>query len=233
MVFRHSANDFLLTAAEPNLSFLQNQIGSLEVSIEDVSDQYAMLAVQGPRSRAVIGDLAPEVHELGYFGHTQTKVAGSEVTVSRTGFTGDLGFELRIPADNALPVLDAVMRGRRAAPHASRSATTRSTSCASRPGCRSSASSSRPAATPSTTTIGSPPMSSGSAGCSRASRTTPDPSSDGERSSASAPPARHAGRPSASPSTGRLRRALLRRRAGPAERRTPGVLGDDALRRRR
>ena len=38
VVFRHSANDFLLTAAEPNLSFLQNQIGSLEVSVDDVSD---------------------------------------------------------------------------------------------------------------------------------------------------------------------------------------------------
>jgi len=109
VIFRHSANEFLLTAAEPNLSFLQNQVGSMEVSIEDVSGQYAMLAVQGPRSRAAIADLAPEVNELGYFGHTQTKIAGSEVTVSRTGFTGDLGFELRIPADNALPVLDAVM----------------------------------------------------------------------------------------------------------------------------
>jgi len=109
VVFRHSANDFLLTAAEPNLSFLQNQIGSLEVSVEDVSQQYAMLAVQGPRSRAVIAALAPEVDELAYFGHAQAKIAGTEVTVSRTGFTGDLGFELRIPADDALSVLDAVM----------------------------------------------------------------------------------------------------------------------------
>ena len=109
VVFRHSANDFLLTAAEPNLSFLQNQVGSLEVSVDDVSEQYAMLAVQGPRSRAVLADLAPEVKDLSYFGHVQTKIASSEVTVSRTGFTGDLGFELRIPADDALSVLDAVM----------------------------------------------------------------------------------------------------------------------------
>jgi aminomethyltransferase len=109
VVFRHSANEFLLTAAEPNLSFLQNQIGSLEVAVEDVSDQYAMLAVQGPRSRATLSSLAPEVNELSYFGHSQAKIAGSEVTVSRTGFTGDLGYELRIPADDALAVLDAVM----------------------------------------------------------------------------------------------------------------------------
>ena len=109
VVFRHSATDFLLTAAEPNLSFLQNQIGSLEVSVADVSADYAMLAVQGPRSRAVLADLAPEVLDLGYFAHGQAKVAGSEVTVSRTGFTGDLGYELRIPAGDALSVLDAVI----------------------------------------------------------------------------------------------------------------------------
>jgi aminomethyltransferase len=109
VVFRHSANDFLLTAAEPNLSFLRNQIGSLEVAVDDVSDQFAMLAVQGPRSRAALAELAPEVNELGYFAHAPSKIAGSEVTVSRTGFTGDLGFEVRLPADNALPVLDAIM----------------------------------------------------------------------------------------------------------------------------
>ncbi len=109
VVYRHSANDFLLTAAEPNLSFLRNQVGALDVSVEDVSDQYAMLAVQGPRSRAVIAALAPEVNELGYFGHAQAKIAGSEVTISRTGFSGDLGFEVRIPAADALPVLDAIM----------------------------------------------------------------------------------------------------------------------------
>ncbi len=109
VVFRHSANEFLLTAAEPNLSFLQNQIGSLEVAIDDVSDDYAMLAIQGPRARAALSPLAPEVNELGYFAHAQSKIAGSEVTISRTGFTGDLGFEVRLPADNALSILDAIM----------------------------------------------------------------------------------------------------------------------------
>ena len=99
VVFRHSGNDFLLTAAEPNLSFLQNQIGALDVSVEDVSVDSAMLAVQGPRSRALLSALAAEVNELAFFAHTQAKIAGSEVTVSRTGFTGDLGYEILIPAD--------------------------------------------------------------------------------------------------------------------------------------
>ncbi len=109
VIFRHSANEFLLTAAEPNLSFLRSQVGSLEVDVADVSGDYAMLAVQGPRSRATLAELAPEVAELGYFAHAPAKIAGSEVVVSRTGFTGDLGYELRIPAEAALPALDAVM----------------------------------------------------------------------------------------------------------------------------
>lgn len=109
VVYRHAADEFLLTSAEPNLSFLQNQIGSLDAAVEDVSEAYAMLAIQGPRSLAVLSALAPEINELGYFAHTQAKIAGSEVTVSRTGFTGDLGYEVRLPADNALPVLDAIM----------------------------------------------------------------------------------------------------------------------------
>ena len=92
VVFRHSANDFLLTAAEPNLSFLQNQTGSLQVAVEDVSTDSAMLALQGPRSRALLSELAPETADIPFFGHTQAKVAGSEVTISRTGFTGDLGY---------------------------------------------------------------------------------------------------------------------------------------------
>ena len=109
VVFRHSDTDFLLTAAEPNLSFLQSQIGSMQVCVVQVSEQYAMLAVQGPRSRAALAALAPEVNRLGYFGHAQSKIAGCEVTVSRTGFTGDLGYEIRIPSDDALSVLDAVL----------------------------------------------------------------------------------------------------------------------------
>ena len=54
VVFRHSATDFLLTAAEPNLGYLSDLIGRLEVTIEDVTDEYGMLAVQGPRSREIL-----------------------------------------------------------------------------------------------------------------------------------------------------------------------------------
>ena len=109
VVFRHSENDFLLTAARPNLGWFDGHRGRLRVELEDVSEEYAVLAVQGPRSRQVLSTLTDEVEGLPYFGHTQTKVGASAVTLSRTGFTGDLGYELTVPADDALEVLDAVL----------------------------------------------------------------------------------------------------------------------------
>jgi aminomethyltransferase len=109
VVFRHSETDFLLTAARPNLGWLADHAKRLRVGIEDVSEDHGILAVQGPRSRAVLSALAPETGSLAFFEHTQAKVAGAPVTVSRTGYTGDLGYELTVDAGDALAVLDAVL----------------------------------------------------------------------------------------------------------------------------
>jgi aminomethyltransferase len=109
VVFRHSDNEFLLTAAEPNLGYLSDLVGRLDVAIEDVTDQYGMLAIQGPRSRGILTKVAPEVESLGFFDHTEAKIGGGSVTISRTGYTGDLGYEVRVGADDALDVLDAIV----------------------------------------------------------------------------------------------------------------------------
>jgi aminomethyltransferase len=109
VLFRHSATDFLLTAAEPNLGYLSDLIGRLEVTVEDVTDEFGMLAVQGPRSRAILGKVAAGVEGLAYFEHTDTKIGNAPVTISRTGYTGDLGYEVRVARDEALGVLDAVI----------------------------------------------------------------------------------------------------------------------------
>ena len=109
VVFRHSDTEFFFTTAEPNLGYLRDLVGRLDVEIADVSRELGMLAVQGPRSREILRKLAPEVDGLAFFEHTQAKVAGSPVTISRTGYTGDLGYEICVDADNALGVLDAVM----------------------------------------------------------------------------------------------------------------------------
>ena len=109
VVFRHSESDFLLTAARPSLGWLAGLAGRLRVTLEDVSDDYGVLAVQGPRSRAVLSALMPETDSLAYFEHAQAKVASAPVTLSRTGYTGDLGFELTVEAEHAVDVLDAVL----------------------------------------------------------------------------------------------------------------------------
>ncbi len=109
VVFRHGEEEFLLTAARPNLAWFADLAQGLAVDLEDVSDDFGVLAVQGPRSRQVLEALAPEVGALGYFEHTSAKVASSAVTLSRTGYTGDVGYELTVPAADALDVLDAVL----------------------------------------------------------------------------------------------------------------------------
>jgi aminomethyltransferase len=107
--FRHSASEFFLTAARPNLSYFADLASGYDVTLEDVSDDYGVLAVQGPRSRAALATLAPEVEGLAYFHHTAAKIGSAAVRISRTGYTGDLGFEIFVPADEALEVFDAVM----------------------------------------------------------------------------------------------------------------------------
>ena len=59
VVFRHSADEFFLSAARPALSWFQELGSGLRVQLEDVTESYGMLAVQGPRSRAVLSALMP------------------------------------------------------------------------------------------------------------------------------------------------------------------------------
>ena len=98
-----------MTAAEPNLGYFQDLIGRLDVTIEDVTDEYGVLAVQGPRSREILAKVAPEVDGLAFFGHTPGQDRRPPVTISRTGYTGDLGYEVCVGSDDALEVLDAII----------------------------------------------------------------------------------------------------------------------------
>ena len=109
VVLRLAEDRFLLTSAAPNLSYFSNLIGHDRVEVEDVTSQLGTLAVQGPRSRRVLSALAPEVDHLEYFHLTDAKFGSCEVTVSRTGYTGDLGYEVWVAAEDALSVWDAVV----------------------------------------------------------------------------------------------------------------------------
>jgi aminomethyltransferase len=106
VILRHGRDEFLLTAAEPNLAYFSDLIGRDDVHIEEVSDDLGVIAVQGPRSRDVLARLVPSAATIPYFGVTSGTIAGSAVTVSRTGYSGDLGFEIWVPQTDALRVWD-------------------------------------------------------------------------------------------------------------------------------
>ncbi len=108
VLLRVAETEYLLTAAEPNLAYFQGLAGGLDVSIEDVTEDWGILSIQGPRSREILASVAPAIADLGYFGVTRTRIAKVDVIVSRTGYTGDLGYEIWTPADGALKVWDAI-----------------------------------------------------------------------------------------------------------------------------
>ncbi|MGH7700034.1 MAG: aminomethyltransferase family protein [Gemmatimonadales bacterium] len=109
-VSRLEETTFRLTAAEPNLRWLHLNATGLRVTIEDVSDTVAALALQGPLARDVLRGAADgDVDGLRFFRLTRATIRGVSVTVSRTGYTGDLGYEIWLDAADALPVWDAVV----------------------------------------------------------------------------------------------------------------------------
>jgi aminomethyltransferase len=108
VVIRFAADDFILTSAEPNLAYFQKLIGYDQVEITDVSADYASLAVQGPRAREILAALDPEIGTLGFFHHGPAKIGNVPVHVSRTGYTGDLGYELWVGSDGALEMWDTL-----------------------------------------------------------------------------------------------------------------------------
>ncbi len=106
VIMRLAGDEFLLTTAQPNLAYFEGLASGMPVAIEDVSEQYGALALQGPRAREILSLLDPELEDLGYFHVAPAKMGDAAVIVSRTGFTGDLGYEIWVEADDALEVWD-------------------------------------------------------------------------------------------------------------------------------
>ena len=107
-ISRLEENRYRMTSADPNLRWLRQNALGLDVTIEDVSDATAALSLQGPLSRDILAAAGCDVSSLRYFHLTGGRLAGVPVTVSRTGYTGDLGFEVWIPAAHAVEVWDAL-----------------------------------------------------------------------------------------------------------------------------
>jgi aminomethyltransferase len=108
-VTRRGPDDFFWTAADPTYRWFVMNAAGLDVEIEDVSEVVAAIALQGPRSRDVL-EVVTRVSwsDVPYFGHRRAEVAGVDVNVTRTGYTGDLGYEIWVAADAAIEVWDAL-----------------------------------------------------------------------------------------------------------------------------
>jgi aminomethyltransferase len=108
-ITRLGENEYRWTAADPSLRwFRQNALG-LDVNIEDITEQVAALALQGPTSGRLLNAVAEaNITNLKYFRVTHGKIAGVPVDISRTGYTGDLGFEIWMPWRDAVKVWDAL-----------------------------------------------------------------------------------------------------------------------------
>jgi len=109
-VSRLGETRFRLTSADPSLRWLALNARGLDVAIDDVSDTTAALALQGPNARAILQQVSDaDLAGLKYFRVVSANIRGTPVEISRTGYTGDLGYEIWVDAGRALPLWDTLI----------------------------------------------------------------------------------------------------------------------------
>jgi aminomethyltransferase len=120
LVYRYPEHLLLVINAgnrDADVAYLREHLAGFDATLEDVSDSYALIAVQGPEAPALVQRLADQ--ELGgikYYRFVEGAVAGVPAIISRTGYTGELGFELFVPWDQAVAVWNALLEGGTATP---------------------------------------------------------------------------------------------------------------------
>ncbi|MGB7873331.1 MAG: aminomethyltransferase family protein [Anaerolineales bacterium] len=109
-VSRLDESTYRLTSADPSLRWLSMNAVSMEVEITDETEGMAALSLQGPNARSVLKRVCEsDVEGLKFFHIMETKLDGIPITISRTGYTGDLGYEIWMDVSGALAVWDALM----------------------------------------------------------------------------------------------------------------------------
>jgi aminomethyltransferase len=109
-VTRLAEQSFRLTSAEPSLRWLAMNAVGMQVTITELTERMAALSLQGPKSRLILNRCCGEpVDKLKYFRMAPNTIQGKPVSVSRTGYTGDLGYEIWMEAADALAVWDALI----------------------------------------------------------------------------------------------------------------------------
>src|SRR5262249_49536952 len=115
-VSRLDETTYRWTSADPSLRWFHLNAQGLEVKIEDISENVAALALQGPTSGRLLSAVVEgaDIENLKYFHVTRGEIAGVRVDISRTGYTGDLGYEIWIPWDQGVKVWEALIEKGRA-----------------------------------------------------------------------------------------------------------------------
>ena len=116
-IVRLAENHIRMSTSESWMHWWRKCAEGLDVVIEDTTHSLAVLAIQGPLARKILGPLvAWDLNKMRFFRSRNTVFAGDiPVTISRTGYTGDLGYEIWIPNEHALAVWDAIIEA--GAPH--------------------------------------------------------------------------------------------------------------------
>jgi len=109
-VMRRSEHEFFVTSAEPSYSWFSRFLRGYDVELEDISEQIAGLALQGPTSREILKHVCDaDFDDFKFFSTRMAKAEEFEIYVSRTGYTGDLGYEIWVENKHALKIWDAII----------------------------------------------------------------------------------------------------------------------------
>jgi len=109
-ITRRDEHTYFWTAADPSYRWFKLNAHGLDVDIQDVSEQVAVVALQGKLARDVLEAATHrDWKDVRYFRGRRTEIGGVEVYVSRTGYTGDLGYELWVDAGAAVEMWDALV----------------------------------------------------------------------------------------------------------------------------
>ncbi|MCZ6684252.1 MAG: aminomethyltransferase family protein [Planctomycetota bacterium] len=109
-VSRLDDTHYRVTAAEPNLAWFHRNAGGRDVTIEESTEKIAALSLQGPNARDILKQVAgADVASLRFFRLMRSRIDGFDATITRTGYTGDLGYEIWVGNENALALWDALI----------------------------------------------------------------------------------------------------------------------------
>ena len=109
-VMRRAENEFFVTSADPGYSWFSRFLRGYDVVLEEISEEVAGLALQGPTSRDILKQICDaDLNNLKFFSTVKARADGFEIYVSRTGYTGDLGYEIWVENEHAITLWDAIM----------------------------------------------------------------------------------------------------------------------------